>query len=1184
MSQAIPVTQARLAFWVHPEHADEFNAHITYALVPILKRIGITRIAPNPRREIEGVCSRLLELKNPDEIDLVQRQLAADSDWITQTQNLAARYAPEPERDFFYRITPYSVTAPSPQNRRTGAGYHEGNWHSFGVRDGMPSSLIKLVLQDRAGNLWLSTYENGICLFDGRCFSSFTQQTGLPSNFVTSILIDSAGQLWCATDKGVCRYDGLKLESFTSEDGLAEDKILSILEDRQNRIWFLSASGHLTIYCDDQFAEFAIDATISDIDEDREGRIWCISQEGGLYRCDGNTSVLIGPDHGLPNERVWSVRIDQTGSIWCATSTAIFRCDDTQFVLVATLDQQAHQETALLFSSSDGALWFAAHNTFGRCKGNRIQTYDIATYRGITCVAEDRSGELWFGSYNDGVYQFDGERFTRYTTREGLGHNYVPHIFSDREGNLWLGTWGGGLCRYDGWRYSNYTRDDGLAHDEVEAICQSRSGDIWFATRGGGASRYDGRTFTNYDTSDGLPNNSLWSIYEDGKANLLFGGNGTQLTRFDGERFVAEIDFDLHVPNTMIWSFSEDSSGRLWLATNGGGIVCYDGEKIVAHFTSANGLPHDVVWKVHVDRNDHLWLATRQGICHYDGKHFTTLTRADGLVHDDVWSLCEDHNGDMWFGTWGGGVCRYDGRSFTSYTRSDGLADNNVRTIYQDEHGVMWFGTYGGGLCRYDGQVFSNLSHKDGLAHDAIQHIVQEDADTYWIATEGGLTRYKPPRTVPSIYLESIVADRRYDIGEEIVISTSQRLLAFEFQGASFTTSPEQFAYVYRLLGRDDTWQTSYQPRVEYHDLPSGQYVFEVRAVDCDLNYSPVSSAALSIVANVQLDRINALQAELSQTHDLDQFIGQSDSLLQALDQIHTVANTDVTALILGETGTGKGLAARAIHGLSARRDCPFIQVNCGAIPEGLIESELFGHEKGAFTGAVQRKIGRFELANGGTIFLDEIGDLPLESQQVLLHVLQYGTLERVGGQRQIQIDVRVVAATNRNLREAMLTKNFREDLYFRLSAFTVHLPPLRRRREDIPLLIHHFVEKFARHLHRPIPHIDAAVLDYLQQYTWPGNVRELEHIAQRAILVCRNDRIQQGDIPMLDADHFAASTKPEPLPPTLVPLDEAEIQLINNALQYCNGIVYGERGAARLLGIHPEKLRAKMRKHGLKK
>ncbi len=334
----------------------------------------------------------------------------------------------------------------------------------------------------------------------------------------------------------------------------------------------------------------------------------------------------------------------------------------------------------------------------------------------------------------------------------------------------------------------------------------------------------------------------------------------------------------------------------------------------------------------------------------------------------------------------------------------------------------------------------------------------------------------------------------------------------------------------------------------------------------------------------MQLDRINALQAELSQTHDLDQFIGQSASLQQALDQIHTVANTDVTALILGETGAGKGLAARAIHGLSARRDRPFVQVNCGAIPDGLIESELFGHEKGAFTGAVQRRIGRFELADGGTLFLDEIGDLPLASQQVLLHVLQDGTLQRVGGQRQIQVDVRVVAATNRNLREAMLNHSFREDLFFRLSAFTVHLPPLRQRREDIPFLVHHFVEKFARHLHRPIPRIDAAVLDYLQQYTWPGNVRELEHIAQRAILVCRDDRIQLHDIPGLEADQSTIAPTPDPIVPALLPLDEAERQLINKALQACNGIVYGERGAARLLGVHPEKLRAKMRKHGLKK
>ncbi len=836
MSQTTPATQARLAFWVCPERADDFNAQITRTLVPILKKNGLARIALNPRREIEGVCSRLFELANPDDLDALQRQLAADPAWTSRIKELSPLYAPGPEQDLFYRITPYTVTAPTPQIHRTGAGYHEGAWHYFGVRDGLPSSLIKRVLQDREGHLWLGTHDNGICHFDGRNFSAFTQQTGLPSNSVNFLLIDRREQLWCATDRGICRYDGQTLETFTSEDGLAEDQTISIVEDRQNRLWFLSANGRLTRYHDNQFAALEIGAAITHMSVDRQGRLWCTSLAEGMYCCDGNTFVAIGPDQGLPQERIWASITDHSGSIWCATSTAIYRCGDAHFVRIATLDQPADQPTALLFISSDGALWFAAQNTFGRCKDNQLQTYDIAPYNGITSVVEDRNGHLWFGSYDNGVYQFDGEHFTRYTTRDGLGHNYVPHLFSDREGNLWFGTWGGGLCRYDGWRYSNYTRDNGLAHDEVEAICRSRNGDMWFATRGGGASRYDGHTFTNYDTSDGLPHNLLWAIYEDRAANLWFGSNGTQLTRFDGERFSAEINLDLHSVGAMIWSFCEDRHGHLWLATNGGGIACYDGEQIIKRFTRADGLPHDVVWQLHVDRNNRLWLATRQGICYCDGQGFTTLTRADGLAHDDVWSLCEDRNGDMWFGTWGGGVCRYDGHRFETYTRRDGLADNNVRTIHQDERGVLWFGTYGGGLCRYDGQVFSTLSRKDGLVHDAIQHIVQEDADTYWIATEGGITRYRPPRTTPTIYLESIVADRRYEIGEEIAISAAQRLLTCEFQGASFTTSPDQFAYVYRLLGRDEVWQTSYRPRVEYHDLASGQYVFDVRAVACDLN------------------------------------------------------------------------------------------------------------------------------------------------------------------------------------------------------------------------------------------------------------------------------------------------------------------------------------------------------------
>lgn len=290
-----------------------------------------------------------------------------------------------------------------------------------------------------------------------------------------------------------------------------------------------------------------------------------------------------------------------------------------------------------------------------------------------------------------------------------------------------------------------------------------------------------------------------------------------------------------------------------------------------------------------------------------------------------------------------------------------------------------------------------------------------------------------------------------------------------------------------------------------------------------------------------------------------------------------------MTVLVLGETGTGTGLLAQTIHQTSTRCKRPFIRVNCGALPVGLVESELFGHEKGAFTGAVSRQLGRFELADGGTLFLDEIGDLPLESQRVLLHILEENALIRVGGKQPVSVDVRVVAATNRDLRQAIQEGTFREDLFYRLSVFTLELPPLRQRQEDIPALAAHFAKQYAPHLQRPVPTLDDGVVAHLQAYAWPGNVRELEHLINRAVLLCEDGVIRADDLPLLSTARHRYTGPPAPAAGEgLDELDEKQ-QLVE-ALQATNWIIYGERGAARLLDMKQERLRSRIRYYGLRR
>ena len=317
------------------------------------------------------------------------------------------------------------------------------------------------------------------------------------------------------------------------------------------------------------------------------------------------------------------------------------------------------------------------------------------------------------------------------------------------------------------------------------------------------------------------------------------------------------------------------------------------------------------------------------------------------------------------------------------------------------------------------------------------------------------------------------------------------------------------------------------------------------------------------------------LQEEIKLEHNFEDILGRSAALKRVLHLVEQVAATGATVLILGETGTGKELVARAIHHLSPRRTRPLIKVNGAALPATLIESELFGHERGAFTGASAQRIGRFELADGGTIFLDEIGELPLELQIKLLRVLQEGEFERVGGTRTVHVDVRVIAATNRNLEQAIKAGTFREDLYYRLNVFPLVVPPLRERPEDISLLVTHFVHKFAAKLGKRIETIPPAVMDALQAHPWPGNVRELENVIERAVILAHDAtlRLDEALATRRDAVARIASS---------LTLEEVERQHMLRVLQETHWTIEGRGGAAVRLGLHPSTLRSRMRQLGI--
>ena len=1056
----------------------------------------------------------------------------------------------------------------------------KGIWRTYSMADGLAGMRVEHIVEDSEGYLWFATWDNGVSRFDGDEFQNFTKQDGLVSDRVYFIQKDSQNRLWFGTLNGVCWYDGTDFHHLDDE-GIAGRPVQFIYEDNEGRIWF---GGRRSLgYYDGTAYRDLIPLYLQHYQEppaphwtnqcrgivqDPEGHLWFGFNY--LTRFDGTSFHRYEEKEGFPRHPTsYVVGQDSTGHVWIG-----------------------HRKYR-------NKLWCYADGTF-----QSVQADLGGVLRKIQC---DREGRVWF-STSEGVLYQDGDSFSRFTVADGLSHPAVKAVFQDRENQFWFATWGG-IALYDAHSISVFDLSAEVSKrvSGISQIVQDRWGDIWVGyaapflnSQNQSVFRFDGEFFKFIGTEDGFDINNCFAICKDRDGDLWFGG-GNGLLRYDGKK-LKKMQTTASLSESSICAITQDSQGQFLFGHWENG----EKKRRKALFVSPLKLSYQqseafqtVFWEekktdpfsrigtVIAGHNGevyfHLYHQNFSGndkgfACWHpeDGLKFYGVE--DGLIDHQVVDLLLDRNGNLWIATLSGLSC-FDGKVFHNFTTEDGLPSNRIRCLLEDQRGHIWIGT-DGGVTHYDGQLFQTINSP----HIGPVRKIFEDRDgNFWFGTVmSSLVRYRQQKTPPQIRLFQVIADQVHENLEEVIVSKTDQNVIFEYKGLSFSTHPSDMLYIYRLKGHDLDWQpATREMRAHYRNLSPGDYTFQVRAIDRDLNYSEIAQVQISVESD---PRIEALTTPLNSKKD-NEFIGQSKALQQFQSKLIEVASTDMTVLLLGETGVGKGLAARTLHEHSANRDGPFIQVNCGALPETLIDSELFGHEKGAFTSAVSRRLGKIELAKDGTLFLDEVGDMNPETQARMLRVLEEGTFERVGGSEMLTAQTRIVAATNRDLKDMVNEGEFREDIYYRIYVFPLYLPPLRERKEDIPDLAEFFKNRMATHLGKQIGVLTPEVIEVLQTCDWPGNVRELEHTMQRAVIVCRGFQVEVGDLGLYGS-HTALDLEINTIDQDreVVPLEDFERRYILKVLKITGWRVSGPRGAAVLLGLPPSTLYSKIKKLRIKR
>ncbi len=880
---------------------------------------------------------------------------------------------------------------------------------------------------------------------------------------------------------------------------------------------------------------------------DRTERLWLGLHHGGLVHFDGHRFIA----HDVGAGGVFAITEDAAGLLYLATDQGLIQYDRAH-------PRRLYSDGRLLWgavATADDCLWFGAERQPGkgatllRWDGRRAEAMEITdptpAGQSLHCLAVDEAGQLWCGG--DGLYRQEGDAFECITPTDGT----LGQVFDLdwRDGVLWLAadtglwTWVDGQFKWPFTEKATMSTHVDMAVDQTgRRWSTTQDGRLFYCTKGRTELAFKGAVGFH----KGLcvdSQNILWAgTYEGG------------LYRFDLDVWRNVQVEPGHKPVRLL---AEGTDGVLYAAGRDGVEVYRDGIEVCPPIKPSHGAQ---VSGLAVDPTGNVWFGLRDGriFAQIEGtvREFTRAAPLRGA--SVIFAIGSD--GAFWFASkLGLGVGCY--RLGQTHIYAPGQSPQWVGAMAVDDDGYLWLGSNQPseweGLARFDGAQFEPIK---GLANCSVLSLCPGAQGRLWIGTSDGLyvrTRRGIERVAGrSAQLPCPIITALYWDGGKLWVGTEGGG-AYLYDGRTLHALPLSADPDVRLVRA-------------IHQDQSGQTWFATEAglVRYTLPMS-LGTLVLDETPPPWGDRLDLK----------DRLIGRSDALYAVWEEIAQAARHELPVVILGETGVGKSEVARLIHELSPRSEAPFRAVNCGAIPKGVIESELFGHERGAFTGAVNRRIGAFESADQGTIFLDEIGDLPLEQQVHFLHVLQDKRIYRLGAEQDRALDIRVVTATHRDLKQEIDAGRFRADLYYRLAAAVFVIPPLRDRKDDIALLAAHFAGQTAAHYRKPSPHLSSAALHRLHDYDWPGNVRELEQCIEVATVLAMSRGVIEVDHLKLDR-HIPGG---DAVGGHIAPLESVEREHIIRTLTRCRGKVDGAGGAAEALHMNRSTLVSRLKKLGIR-